>query len=477
MVKPLSLAILCRLDISRAEPLPVQIYRDLLAAIRDGRLRHGSRLPASRGAAGELGVSRGTINVAYDLLRAEGVIEVRPGAAPRVVAATEPPPFSQAVRAFAPSARGARLSVDPRRETAGAPEGIMAPGEPSETLFPRDEWGRALRRAARRMHGTRAAYGDPHGLPDLRLILSERLAQDRGVFADPGQILITTGTQGSLSLATRMTSDPHDLAAIEDPGYLGARVAFEGAGLRLATLPVDEHGARPDVLPEEARLIYLTPSNQYPTGVRLSHARRRVFLDRAEVMGALILEDDYDSEFHWRGREIAALAAEGPEARVIYAGSAAKVLMPALRIGWLVVPDALVDPFRAAARNCGLMANLHAQAALAEMMRSGRYRAQLGRIARVYAARGLALAEALDGIDGLSVRPPDGGVQLAIRFEDGRSETEAIVALSAKGFSPSRLSRYMLTGCVSGLVVGFADATPERIALFVRTLIETPCSG
>ncbi len=470
MTRPLLLTPICRPEPGRSDALAVQVYRDLLAAIRDGRIARGSRLPSSRAAASELGLSRSTVNVAYDLLRAEGVVAIRRGAAPCVTSPSEPrKPLAdrEAVRA---SERGRRLAGTPRGVALAGPSGTMAPGEPSESLFPADEWGRSLRRAARRSHGPIASYAEPYGHRDLRQILSERLASDRGLSVDPERILITPGTQASLALAAHLTTDPGDLAAIEDPGHLGARAAFHGAGLRLASLPVDAEGARANAVPPEARLVYVTPSNQYPLGVRLSHARRMALLDRARAIGAVILEDDYDSEFLWRGREIAALAAEAPEGRVIYTGSASKVLLPALRIGWMVAPSDMIDVFRAAQRNLGLLANLHTQIALADMMRSGRYRAQLSRIARVYEARGHALAAALSAIEGVAVREPDGGVQITARFTEGDPEAHVVAALSATGFAPTRLSLYCNGEKRSGLVIGFADATPERIDAFARTL-------
>ncbi|MDT0683441.1 PLP-dependent aminotransferase family protein [Roseicyclus sp. F158] len=469
MTRPLSLPLLCRPARDRREPLAVQVYRDLLAAVRDGRLADGATLPSSRAAADELGLSRSTINTAYDLLRAEGVIAIRRGAVPRVVGPALVPRKPAVPVPRAVSNRGERLSRTPRA-TATPETGIMAPGEPDEALFPADEWARALRRAARRSHGAVASYADPWGVPALRRILAHRLQVDRGIAATPDRILITTGTQSSLALAAQVLTDTGDVAALEDPGYLGARVAFQGAGLTPAPIPVDAEGAIPDAVPRDARLIYLTPSNQYPTGARLSHARRAALLQHARDTGALILEDDYDSEFLWRGREIAALSASAQGGETIYLGTAAKVLMPALRIGWMVVPPDLVAPFRVAQRNLGLMANLHAQIALAEMMETGRYRAQLKRIARTYEARGHALAEALSSVKGLSVRPPDGGVQLTARFGNGRSEASTLAALAAQGFRPARLSAYCLNADRTGLVIGFADATPKRIETFVRVL-------
>ncbi|WP_346908689.1 PLP-dependent aminotransferase family protein [uncultured Roseibium sp.] len=470
MNRPVTLAALTSPDPTRPDPMPVQIHRDLLAAIRDGRLPEGVRLPSSRAAAEGLGVSRATVNTAYDLLRSEGVLTIRPGAAPEVIAPRVLSTRPQPAAAPALSKRGRNLSTDPRAASYIVERGVMHPGAPAESLFPADEWAQALRRAARQRHGDLANYNAPFGLPALREVLAERLATDRGLWVDPEQILITTGAQGSLALVAQVMTDPGETVAMEDPGFMGARAAFLGAGLEIAPVPVDEHGLKPGLVPGDARLIYATPSNQYPLGHRLSLPRRLELLDRARAQDALVIEDDYDSEFLWRGREIAALAAHGESGGVVYLGTAAKVLMPALRIGWMVVPEALIGPMLAAHRNLGLMANLHAQLALAEMMRSGRYRAHLRRIARAYEARGNALTAALSDIKGIEVHAPDGGVQLTVRFRDGCDEVPVLTALAEAGFRPARLSAYCLAEPMYGLIVGFADATPDRIDRFAQVL-------
>ncbi|EPX76468.1 PLP-dependent aminotransferase family protein [Salipiger mucosus] len=452
--------------------MPVQLYRDLLSAIRGGELAAGALLPSSRAAAGQLDVSRSTINEAYDLLRSEGVLRIRPGAVPEVLPVQAVGASKRPAAAPSPSARGAALAEERNTDSDRSEDGTFIPGLPDEALFPADEWARLLRRAARSRPGGLAGYRETFGHPALRAALAERLAADRGVRAAPEQILITPGTQASLHLIAQVMTDPGARAAMEDPGFPGARAALHGAGLRIAPVPIDGDGMRPDRIPKDARLIYVTPSNQYPLGARLSLPRRLDLLERARHQDALILEDDYDSEFLWRGREIAALAAHGVGGEVVYMGSAAKVLMPALRIGWMKVPEALVEPLRRAHRNMGLAVNLHAQAALAEMMRSGRYRAHLRRIARSYEARGMALADALQGIDALDVTRPDGGVQLSARFVDGRPESAVLSRLAIAGYRPAALSSYAISDPATGLVAGYSDATPDRVRRFTAVLAD-----
>lgn len=448
----------------RQEPLAVQLYRDLLAAIVSGRVPIG-RLPSSRAAARALGLSRNTVNTAYDLLRADGAVVISPGAAPRVVVA--PVPRAQ------PANRAINLELSPRgklwaessrdRDHAAA----MSPGQPDEGLFPRDEWARLLRRGARQSLG--AAFGYPHysGLPRLQAVLARRLAADRGMVLASDQILITPGTQASLALVALALASPSDCALVEDPGYGGAMAAFSGAGLTLAPLPVDREGANPSGAPP-ARLIYLTPANQYPLGHRLSVSRRQALIAHAARHNAVLIEDDYDSEFLWHGREIAALQGQAPE-RTVTLGTLSKSLMPGLRLGWIVAPTNLAGPLAAAQRALGLAANVHAQAALADLIDSGRYRAHLMRIAARYSERGRALAAAVRTLPGVRADDPEGGVQLAIHLPAG-AEAACLPALHRAGFGTAALSSYALQAQLSGLVSGFADATPERIARFADVL-------
>ncbi|MGB5868964.1 MAG: PLP-dependent aminotransferase family protein, partial [Albidovulum sp.] len=470
-MEPVSLQTHVALSPDRAEPLSVQLYRDLLAAIRARRLA-GASLPSSRAAAAALGLSRNTVNAAYDLLRAEGAVEIRSGAAPRVVAGLVAPPAPQPAQTpIGLSPRGMVWASGGRERMHGA---LLSPGHPDETLFPRDEWARILRREARRVQGAAFGYEHYRGLPRLRQVLAERLAADRGMHLTPAQILITPGSQASLALLALALAQPGDRALIEDPGYHGARVAFLGAGLDLHPLPVDAEGAQIDGAPA-ARLLYLTPANQFPLGQRLSLARREAAIAYARKHKALIIEDDYDSEFLWRGRAIAAMQGRNP-GLVIALGTVSKSLMPGLRLGWIVLPEALAEPLANAQRNLGLAANLHVQAALAEFITSGRYRAHLARIAHHYAQRGTAFAAALNTIPGVRVTPPDGGVQLTAHMAP-EAETIAAGKLQAAGFGARPLSSYAIASPgpnanpgPTGLVIGFAEATEERARQFCKVL-------
>jgi GntR family transcriptional regulator/MocR family aminotransferase len=287
-----------------------------------------------------------------------------------------------------------------------------------------------------------------------------------------GQILVVSSAQAAFTLLAQVLAEPGDRALVESPGYAGARAAFAAAGLEAAALPVDEAGADISRVTAPARLAYVTPSNQYPTGVRMALHRREAMADWARRSNAWIIEDDYDGEFHWRGRAVATLQSIAPDV-TLYVGSAAKSLMPALRLGWIAAPEPLVAPLREGVRNLGLGANLHAQAAFEAFVDEGAWRAHIRRISSTYAARGRLLADALEERFGaaMEVSRPDGGLQLVARLPAATVEAAAMAALGRAGFAVAALSRY---GCgeagPTGLVIGFADADAALVRRFCEAL-------
>ncbi|SFI00273.1 PLP-dependent aminotransferase family protein [Albimonas pacifica] len=492
-MEPDGLASLVPLDPAAARPLTAQIYDALRGAAREGRLPAGARLPSTRGAAAALGVGRNTVAAAYDLLRAEGVIEIRPGAAPVVLCgAVAPRPRRGRARPAAvpapgppaPATLGPAAAADVHSPVRRASPGWFHPGLPDEALLPRDLWARTLRAQARGTHGRRLTGGeDSHGLDRLRAALAERLRADRGVVVPPERLLVVNGTQAALLLTAMTAARPGEGALVESPGYGGARLAFAAAGLRVSDLPVDRHGADVSRAADPAaRIAFVTPSNQYPTTARMPLPRRQALVDWARRADALVVEDDCDGEFHWRGRRIGALQATGPEV-VAHMGSAEKTLAIGLRLAWLAVPERWVEPMRRAHRNLGLGANLHAQATLAELMQSGAWRAHLRRIARSYREREALLADALTRRLGrrVGLRRPDGGLQSAVELPDRASELRCVAALAAAGFSVGALSEYggdEPGPC--GLLVGFAQATPalaERFAAVLDAALSAGAKG
>lgn len=455
--------------------LPEQIYHALGEAARTGRLPAQAMLPSSRGLARALGVSRNTVNAAYELLRADGIIAVRQGARPRIGIAPE---FEQAKTATGGaalrlSARGERLTA--RWRLATEHSGLLEPGAPDEALFPADEWARCLRRMARRRYGAAAIYAEIAGLPRLRAALARHLRRWRGVMAEPEQVIILPSTQAALTLAGHCLADPGDVALVESPGYWGARIAFSGAQLSIKPLAVDSDGADPGGMAGSgARLVYVTPSHQFPTGVRMPLARRMALLEHARASGAVILEDDYDSEFLWRGRTIAAMQGIDGGGQVIYLGTAAKSLLPGLRLAYMIVPEALVPAFTQVQRDMGLRVNIHTQAAFAEFIESGALLTHLRRIARVYEARGRLLVDALRARLGerVDVEMPMGGLQTVVWFRGNVDDAAVAAAMLAAGFNTPALSSYCLGHPRRGLVVGFSQATAAVAERFSQCLAE-----
>jgi len=461
-------------------PLPEQIYRGFREAVRTGLLRSGTRLPSTRRLASTLKVARNTVNTAYDLLQAEGIISLRTGAAPRIAEGLSPEgmPVSRPDQVPEPvlSRRGQLLATNIRGEGWATRHGALQPGAPALDCFPYEEWARCLRRAARLERSADLQYRHFSGVPELKRQLARHLAAERGVRSEPEQILITSTMQAGLSLLSQALGDPGDEVWLEEPGYLGARTAFHGAGFSIRPLPTDGEGADATRMAPGGRppkLIYVTPSHHYPLGARMPLARRLALLDAARSSGAVILEDDYDSEFLFSERPVAALYGLAEEGRVIYLGTFSKSLMPGLRIAYCVVPSALVEPLTQLMRNTGCAANVQAQAALARFIDGGGYQKHLKLIRQIYRERGEMLADALNGRLGnrIQVEPPTGNVQVALTFREEVDDVALARAMQASGFAVSPLSNcYLGETKKPGMIIGFADATPGQIAEGVETL-------
>ena len=400
--------LLIPLDRSLPTPLRDQLYAGLREAILDGRLAFGARLPASRVLARSLGVSRYTVDDAYGRLIADGYVVGRHGSGTYV--AFGPP------AALAPADR----NIDPL--PASQPRGWatwagrLAPsqpgvpgsfrfsfkqGVPALEPFPHAVWRRCQADATREWNVDLQGYGSTHGYGPLREQIVAYLARARMVRCTPDRIVITTGTQQALDLLARLFVDPGDPVAVEEPGYPTARRVFRAAGADLLPVPVDGDGLRADRLEEldGAKLIYVTPSHQFPTGGLLPLFRRRALLDWAHRTGTLVLEDDYDSEFRYGQRPVEALAAlEDSLPRpgsVVYVGTFSKVLYPSLRLGYLVLPPDLVPRVLAAKDVADRHPSTVEQATLAAFMAGGYFERHLARMRRVYASRLAALESAL----------------------------------------------------------------------------------
>jgi GntR family transcriptional regulator / MocR family aminotransferase len=463
------------------ETIPRQrvIYHRLRDAILSGRFAPGTRLPASRSLAVSLGIARNTVLFAYEQLIAEGcLLADRQGTrvAPLAVRPVLRPTKENApVAPLQLSARAAAaLQPEPAREAAALP---FAPGVPDYGAFPFRSWRACLERAWRdagwRQLGLTADGGDPA----LREALAGHLTTLRGLPVDAAQIVITSGTQTALDLCARLLGDNGDTVWAENPGYLAARVAFGLAGLCVHDVPVDTEGLSPsehDWRAHSPRLIMVTPSHQYPTGRVMSLPRRLALIERARQSGAWIIEDDYDSEFRRAGPAPPALFGLQAEAPVVYVGTFSKTLYPGLRLGYLVLPQAIAADFARATAQATRAGQGIEQRALADFIQRGYYTAHLRRMRLRYAARQAALRAALRQGFGPDVELSGGeaGLHLVMWLPHGIRDTVVVTRAAALGLGAQALGRYTRApmSC-NGLVLGYGNLEEGMVSEVVRRLV------
>ena len=463
MPKPPSLLI--HLDRSQDTSLQTQLTLSLKRLVQTGILSSGKLVPSSRELARDLGVSRNTVSHAYDRLIGEGYFEASPRRGLFV---------SQFLRER--KLRNTRLPAKPNlsspvafRQTVDltAHPVPFSPCQPDVRLFPLPLWNR-LRARSLRSHGMSLLNYQsqlPLGLPHLRRVLASYLSESRGVRCDWRQIAITTGSQQALYLLAQILLKPGCRVAVEDPGYLGARAAWKRAGAALQPVPVDSEGMRvPGGSRFTADLVYVTPSRQFPTGACLSLPRRLSLVELARKTRTWVVEDDYDSEFRYSRPPLPSLQSLDSSGRVIYVGSMSKVLFPALRIGYVVLPATLVEDFSALRSALDEHGPLIDQAALAEFIDGGYFHSHIRRCRTVYAERLETLLRSASN-SGLPLSFPhtDGGMNLAGLLPQGMSDEECSQRLQQCGMEIPALSRYALRRSRPGLVFGFTAFEPNAI--------------
>lgn len=453
------------------------IHQCLRTAILDGRLPTGTRLHASRELARELGIARNTVLYAYEQLGAEGLLATnRRGTvvAPLAPAAPRRPASSPARQTLSGRTQGLRALPQP----SGTSE-AFASGVPALDAFPFAAWRRCLERAWRELAPFDLDYGAAAGEPALRAAVADYLSSARGVRCDAEQVFITTSTQASLDLCARCFADAGATAWIETPGYPGALAAFRAAQLRSVGIAVDGDGIAPaaqDWRRAPPRLIYTTPSHQYPTGGVLSMARRLDLLAHVQRAGALLIEDDYDSEFRHDGPPLAAMQGLVDDAPVLYLGTFSKTLFPALRTAYMVVPAALVEPLRMAVLRLPGHGRPADQHALADFLRSGQFTQHLRRMRRLYRQRRDALLEALAHHlgDAATVEGASTGMHLALRLADpDLSDVAVQQAAAERGIATQAVSTHasgLRAHGWNGLLLGYAQVAEETVDEKVRAL-------
>lgn len=443
-------------------PIYRQIYERVRRSIVEGRLQPGDRLPAARAYAQELGVARGTVDLAYAILAGEGYVEARGRAGTRV---------SGGLSCLAN--QGGSGHPAPRANGTGTTHlhGLLplAPGVPAFDLLPRKLWTQLVRRHVRSLGRADLAYPDPQGHLRLREAVAAHLAVSRGVTAHPDEIVITGGFQSAVGLVTQLLLREGDAAWVEDPGYSPFRRALLQIGARPILQPVDEDGLNVDAAiasVPDARMAIVAPAHQFPMGVTLSLPRRLQLLEWAERQQAWILEDDFDGEFRYQGRPLPALKSFDRTGRVFYTGTFSKTLFPALRLGYLVVPRSELERFRHAIRYLDGGRSALEQAVTAEFIAEGHFARHIKKMRGAYRGRRAAMADALTARFGVHARIEQGagGLHLLLRVEDGLGALQHMPWHSDKALGaipmPVLTDRADMT---DALLVGFANV-PERQA-------------
>jgi GntR family transcriptional regulator / MocR family aminotransferase len=472
-------------------PLHVQLYRQLRAHILSGALAPGALIPSARTMAADLGVSRNTVEAAIGQLWAEGFVVRRVGVGTIVTLGADSVPFANpaisappsvgvvrssaratganAVMAASPprlSARGLAIAAGGRAELdADARSGPCAVDVHS---FPQRIWQRLIARAARQNGADLLLPGAPQGDLALRTAISDHARLTRGLQCSAQQVLVLHSAQQALDLISRLLLGPGDVALMEEPGYPSATAVLAGAGVIVRSIAVDDEGACTEQLREHpaARLAYLTPSHQFPLGVTLSLARRLTAINWARQTGAWILEDDYDSEFRYDDRPVAALQGLDGRDHVLYLGTFNKVLFPGIRLAYLVLPPSLVDAFTSALRMTDGPPAPLLQAALAMFIAEGHFAAHLRRSRRIYGARRDLLVEQLKAVSGdrIVAGASSTGLHMVAHFPDDADDVRIAAASTGHGMSVSPLSAYYAgESKARGLLLGFGAAGDDGI--------------
>ena len=479
---------LISVDRRARKPLHRQIYDSFRHRIILRQLRAGELVPSSRSLARELRVSRLPVLNAYAQLLAEGYFESRVGAGTFIATSLPSQPRSL-------GAEQARINNTSRRISSRAAAmpayerpvwaGSLGPfqiGQPDLHSFPMDIWSKLIARYSRRVQVKGLQYGDPMGLPELRETIAVYLRTARGVHCEADQIMIVSGSQQALDLTTRVIVDPGAAVWVEEPGYWLVHHVLRAAGCRSVPVPVDAEGLNVAAgirLSRKARAAFVAPSHQYPLGVTMSATRRLQLLEWAQRAGAWIVEDDYDSEYRYNSKPIASLQGMDHHDRVIYIGTFSKVMFPALRLGYIVIPPDLVERFAAMRQSMDLCPSHIPQAVMLEFMREGHFARHIRRMRPIYAERREVLVTELARAfgEGAEIVGDEAGLHLALLLPKLRNDRQLAARAAKESLWLSPLSAsYVGKSPRHGFVLGFGNTRANQIPAAVRQL-KRLCAG
>jgi GntR family transcriptional regulator/MocR family aminotransferase len=466
-----------------------QIYRQLRAGIVEGRLTGGTRLPSTRDLATQLGVSRKTTLDVFERLLAEGYLSARSGSGTFVAEGLQRLPAQRSGHARA--VESARAQTKAKSKARAQPlweqmaHGLSLPGptpalahdfiggKTDKSLFPFDIWRRCINQAVRAQSRSPGIYRDAAGEQELRLAIARYLGFNRAVVCNWDEVIVTQGAQHALDLIARVTLRPGDVAVLEDPGYPPALACFAAAGAKVVSVPVDADGLIVHQLPDNARLVYVTPSHQFPLGMPMSLERRVALLEWAQKCGAVIIEDDYDSEYRFEGRSMEPLKSLDRAGLVAYIGTFSKTIFPELRVGYAVPPASLLGPLCTARQVGDWHGCTLTQTALAAFMLNGDFAKHLRRMHKVYGARRVCLLEHLRGdlAPWFEAVVPTCGIHLAARLKEPIAEDAVIAAAREASIGLYGLARFhMRARAQPGLMFGYGGIAVEQIDAALRTL-------
>lgn len=484
--------LLITLDKERPIPFSRQIYEQVREAVHAGALSSGDLLPPSRTLANQLGISRSVVLQSYELLQAEGYLEMKKGAGTYIA---ELPLEEKAISYFESPynfiSKGPDfLTLNPSSNIECDLNPVFCDfrhGVPAWDAFPMDQWQKALMNACRRASPDSLGYGPAEGSTVLRREIARILRSSRSIPVVPEQIVITSGATQAMDILSRIFLTSGDCVFVEDPSHSVVREIFAFAGAEVIPIKVDKEGLCVDELQartentkdnhskKTTKLVYVTPSHQFPLGVTLSLKRRVQLLEWAKANQAFIIEDDYDSEYRYEGPKLSALAGLDVESRVIYVGSFSKVLFPSLRLGYVVLPPALIQPFLAVKWITDRMSSALDQEALAEFIQNGHYARHVTQMGKLYASRRACLVNSLEAEFGSRVRyyGEEAGLHLLIELESDAEENRIADVALRYGVRVYPASSYFVEHKPKGPVflLGYSNLSENQIKMGVNILM------